>query len=83
MDWDPAWNVDKSMTMAGDVVCPSDTAVTEFWRLEMFFFFFALLPRCLSWYAVLGEASIANFFVVVAGGLVGVHKHLVEVVSLV
>ena len=28
------------MTMAGDVVCPSDTAVTEFWRLEMFFFFF-------------------------------------------
>ena len=68
--------------MAGDVVCPSDTAVTEFWRLEMFFFFFfALLPRCLSWYAVLGEASIAIFFF--AGGLVGVVKHLVEVVSLV
>ena len=81
VDWDPAWNVDKSMTMAGDVVCPSDTAVTEFWRL-FFFLIFALLSRCLSWYAVLGEASIGNFFFF-AGGLVGVDKHLVEVVSLV
>ena len=53
----------------------------NFGGLRCFFFFFALLPRCLSWYAVLGEASIAIFFF--AGGLVGVVKHLVEVVSLV
>ena len=66
--------------MAGDVVCPSDTAVTEFWRLEMFFFFGTSsslfeLVRCSR------RGKYCHFFF--AGGLVGVVKHLVEVVSLV
>ena len=84
VDWDPAWNVDKSMTINPWLAMWFVHQTLLLLNLAAWdvFFFFALLPRCLSWYAVLGEASIGNFFFF-AGGLVGVDKHLVEVVSLV
>ena len=67
--------------MAGDVVCPSDIAVTEFGGLRCFFFFRTSsslfeLVRCSR------RGKYCHFFFF-AGGLVGVVRHLVEVVSLV
>ena len=71
------------MTMAGDVVCPSDTAVTEFWRLETFFFFFCTSSSLFELVRCSRRGKYCQFFFFFAGGLVGVDKHLVEVVSLV
>ena len=66
--------------MAGDVVCPSDTAVTEFWRL--FFFNFCTSSSLFELVRCSRRGKYWQFFFF-AGGLVGVDKHLVEVVSLV
>ena len=59
------------------MVCPLDTAaVTELWRVDLFFLHFFLVPLC--WYAV-SERQMLLFF---AGVLVVVDKHLFQSVSL-